>query len=458
MQRYAGKSVLFLVTLGAALTLASPAAAHFVWIDIVDNGGTPTARVMFGESAEPGEGRLLAKIAKTRAWVRMADGTSTELKLAPPATEDQPAALTARLPAGATAVEAACDYGVYTRAPGGVRLQYYAKCMAAGATKPQASKESRMEIVPGRRDGKLEVTVLFDGKPDAGAELIEVNDEGQGSDIKLNADARAIIKPPKSGRLALRAKHAAAGESGEIDGQRYGQTSYYATLVLAGLGADSPAEDSAAAALARAREGRAIWRDFPGFTTDVVVRGDDGKLEARATIDAAGTVELSGERSALHDWAQDQLQSLVQHRMPDGEITEGDVTFVAEPVMHPLGRLIDLGDEQRQSRYRLNGDVITEVNRLMGPQRFTISVLSIHRNGEGKYLPEAFTMSFWDVKTGELKETRAFWNSWRRVGDFDLPERILEIAAGEQGAKTKELMFQNQRLLDRRKKAASTRP
>jgi hypothetical protein len=144
--------------------------------------------------------------------------------------------------------------------------------------------------------------------------------------------------------------------------------------------------------------------------------------------------------------------------MPDGEIAEGDVTFVDEPATHPLGRLIDLGDEGRQSRYRLKDDVILEVSRLAGPQRFTISVLAIQRNAQGKYLPEAFTMSFWDVKTGELKQSRAFWNSWRRVGDFDLPERILEISAGPQGAKTKELTFQNQRLLDRRNAAAGTQP
>ena len=40
---------------------------------------------MFGEAAEPGEARLLAKIAKTRAWVRLADGSSADLKLIPPA-------------------------------------------------------------------------------------------------------------------------------------------------------------------------------------------------------------------------------------------------------------------------------------------------------------------------------------------------------------------------------------
>ena len=188
------------------------------------------------------------------------------------------------------------------------------------------------------------------------------------------------------------------------------------------------------------------------------MRSDDSTLDARATIDASGVVDLSGDRSALHDWAEQQLQSLVQHRMPDGEVAEGNVTFVAEPVAHPLGRLIDLGDPERQSRYRLQDDVITEVNRLAGSERFTISVLAIHRNDERKYLPEAFTMSFWDVKTGELKRSLAYWNSWRRVGDFDLPERILEISAGPQGAKTMELTLGNQRLLDQRKTPTGTQP
>jgi Protein of unknown function (DUF3386) len=441
-----------------ALAIARPAAAHFVWVDIVDDNGTPTARVMFGEEAEPGEAHLLAKIAQTKAWARMADGSLVDLKLTTPATEDQPAFLAARLPAGAVAVEAACDYGVYTRAPGGVRLQYYAKCLAPGTTQSAASKELKMEILPGRQDGKLDVTFLFDGKPDPTAELIEVGDGAQAGEIKLDANARAAIKPRKSGRLALRAKHAAGGESGEIGGQPYGQTWYYATLVLSGLVTEPPIDESAAAALARAREGRAIWRDFPGFTADIAVRSNEGRLDARATIDGAGVVDLSGDRSALHDWAQDQLQSLVQHRMPDGEIAEGDVTFVAEPATHPLGRLIDLGDGQRQSRYRLKDDVILEVNRLMGSQRFTISVLGIHRNAEGKYLPEAFAMSFWDVKTGELKQSLAFWNGWRRVGAFDLPERILEISAGPDGVKTKELTLSNQRLLDRPKATAGARP
>jgi len=67
-------------------------------------------------------------------------------------------------------------------------------------------------------------------------------------------------------------------------------------------------------------------------------------------------------------------------------------------------------------------------------------------------------MTFWDVKTGELKQSLAYWNSWQRVGEFDLPERILEISAGPKGAKTKELTLSHQQLLERRTTGAGAQP
>jgi Protein of unknown function (DUF3386) len=455
--RFFSLPALLIAGLLSVLIPARPVSAHFVWIDIADDAGTHTARVMFGEDPEPGEARLLGKIAKTQAWVRKSDGSTGELALSPPVGEDQPAALTARLPADAAAVEAACDYGVYTRAPGGVRLHYYATCLADATSKSAPSNRLKLEIVPALHDGRLEVAVFLAGKPDASAELIVLDQRGQSSEIKLDPDARASIELPKSGRLALRAKHVASDEAGEISGQKYAQTWYCATLVLPGINGEAKAGGTAAEALARARDGRAIWHNFPGFTTDVAIRSDEGMLDAQATIDASGVVTLSGDRAPLHDWAEQQLQSLVQHRMPDGEVAEGQVTFVAEPTAHPLGQLIDLGDPERQSRYRLKDDVIYQVNRLMGPQRFTISVLSIERNKEGKYLPQAFAMSFWDAAGGELSKTLSYWNTWRRVGNFDLPEVILEVEAVKPAAKTRRLTLSNWQLLDRRSAQASQR-
>ena len=43
------------------------------------------------------------------------------------------------------------------------------------------------------------------------------------------------------------------------------------------------------------------------------------------TIDASGTVSLDAKPGKLTDWAEEQLNSLVQHRMPDGEVSEGKI-------------------------------------------------------------------------------------------------------------------------------------
>ncbi len=88
-----------------------------------------------------------------------------------------------------------------------------------------------------------------------------------------------------------------------------------------------------------------------------------------------------------------------------------------------------------------------EVNRSMGPMRFTISVLEIVRNAEHKYLPRAFTMNFFDAKSGELKTSLGYWNDWQRVGAFDLPKTIIEIDARKGGASTKDISFENCRLV-----------
>ena len=135
--------------------------------------------------------------------------------------------------------------------------------------------------------------------------------------------------------------------------------------------------------------------------------------------------------------------------MPDGEVGEGNITYPDNDRAHPLGRLIDLGDPSLESRYRIKDDVILEVNRSMGSQRFTISVLEIIRNAENKYLPRSFTMNFFDSATGALAMSLAYRNDWQRVGDYDLPQMILEINSRPGGASTRQIVFKNCRLLEK---------
>ncbi len=92
-----------------------------------------------------------------------------------------------------------------------------------------------------------------------------------------------------------------------------------------------------------------------------------------------------------------------------------------------------------------------EVNRSAGPtMRFTISVLEIERNPEGKYLPRSFTMNFFDSKTGELQTSLGYLNAWQRVDGFDLPRTIVEVDAHRGGASTRQITFSNCRLLSAR--------
>ncbi len=439
------------------LTLGLPSAhAHFLWIDAAaGDNGQPQARLYFSETPAPGEPHLIGKIAHAKAWVRDANGKRVELKLGTP---DEEAAL---LPlagevAGAASLETFCDYGIYERGPAGLLLQYYSKCLsgdwAKHADKPSRTDGLELDIVPTLEGGKLTLEVVYQGKPAPGGEVIVVGPNGDEQQFTADEQGRVTANAGSPGKYAVRAARIEADKAGERDGKKYAQTWHYCTLLVDVRGSAAPAaSDSAVDALRRARQERAVWEDFPGYTTDLVVTSGDEKVTAKATIDASGVVELDMPESKLADWVEEQLSSLVQHRMPDGEVSEGDVKWAEENDDHPLGRLVSLGDTAFSSAYRLKDDVIMEVNRSAGPaMRFTISVLEIERNAENKYLPRAFTMNFFNAKSGALQNSLGYWNEWTRVGKFDLPKTILEVDAHPGGTTTRQIVFSNCKLIEQK--------
>lgn len=186
------------------------------------------------------------------------------------------------------------------------------------------------------------------------------------------------------------------------------------------------AEPDAAQLLSQARAARAVWQHFPGFTAEATVLIDGRSERASIAVDKHGTVTSKLGDDKLRDWAEEQLGSVVDHRLPSQPDDEKP-TFADSQTDHPLGRLIRLGDADSGSAYRIRGDVITEVNRRDGPERFTISVLQTVRNQEGKYLPQSFCVTVWDAENGQIKSSSSYLNEWKRVGNFDLPQRILEV-------------------------------
>jgi uncharacterized GH25 family protein len=450
------------VALAAWLLPLGSVQAHFVWVVVKPVDGDDNRSqccVYFGEEAAPGEAHLIRKIAQTKAWVRDAAGDATELKLAVSSDEAAPALVGSCAKHPAASFEAVCDYGVYERGPG-MLLHYYAKHLSGDwqqAAKLARTERLALDIVPTLADNLLRLQVLYKGNPVANAEVVVIDPAGEQQLLKTNEQGQAAT-PAAGGRFAVRAARVEPDRGGQLDGKKYSQTGHYCTLTLdAPSNSTTPVEPSAAKALERARAGRAVWQKFPGFTADLTVYGESGDVSGKMAIDGEGNVSLDMPKSPLADWVQQQLDTLVQHRMPDGEVSEGDVKYADGDRSHPLGRKLDLGDGDTQSVYRIKDDVITEVNRSAGPMRFTISVLETIRNAENKYLPRSFTMSFFDAQSGQLKSSLGYWNEWQRIGAFDLPQTILENNAKNGGTTTRQIVFRNCRLAEPKTARTSAR-
>lgn len=208
------------------------------------------------------------------------------------------------------------------------------------------------------------------------------------------------------------------------------------------------ASPSAEEMMLRAHAARATWEKFPGFRAKVELNRDGQVLSGEVVVSGDGAVSLQFPQAVDLTWAQRKLDSLVAHRLPTGE-TSYNVQFADEQVQHPLGRLIRFNDDRLHSVYRIRGDVITEVHRQMGETRFTISVVEVTRNAEGKYLPRTYTVSFWDGSSGALRSTTTVYHAWVRVGGFDLPQRVLSIETADGGRReVNQIRFSGHELLE----------
>lgn len=434
------------------LVSQAQAFGHFLWLNVPAGGEKPAAaEIYFAETAEPGEAHLVSKIAGTKAWLRTAAHAEAQPISLKKVENDSEGKLVATAAANRTyAVEAVCDYGVVAKGEKPFLLQYYAKYLATASNDElvKLGKSSRLplDIQPQLANDAVRLRVTWNETPLANAEVVVHFPGGDSLDNKTNEDGEVEVRAKERGLYAIRARHI-ENRSGDRDGKSYDQVRHYATLTLALPGADSTATakgQTAAELLRNAREARAVWNDLPGFTTDIVVHFNDERVEGKLIVNSDGDVTIKTPEFAGSEWLEEYLASVMQHRMPEGPRNE-DVRYVDDGDDHPLGRKIALGDGQQDSIYRIKGDVVAEVNRRAGPNRFTISVLEVTRNAENKYLPMYYTMTFWD-KEGQVVSSSTTHDTWTRVGNFDLPLKTVQVTTGKDRRDVKVLEFKNHRL------------
>jgi hypothetical protein len=447
--------------IGTLLLLSSKASAHFLWLDTqIGSDGANHARLIFSDLPQPAGRDLSAKVSHSKLWSRTADGKFADLSFRP-GTAGDAKTLVANVPSfKGICIEASCDYGVYTHGEQNSLLHYYAKTLPPDWLQCgedfARSRRLELDVVPHCKDGTIAFDVLFKNEKAAGQEVVVISPSGEENKLKTDSQGIATCDGAQAGRYAVRARYIEADRSGQRDGKNYSQTWTYctATFEVAAAKGDSKAAAitptrTAAEALAAARAARSVWtKNFPGFSADVEVTVEGEKQAGKLKIGGDGTVTLTMPDSKAADWARDQLESMVQHRMPDGRVAEHNVVYADESVPNPLGRKIILNDGTAHSSYRLKDDVIMEVCRMSGPDtRFTISVLEVEWNREKKYLPRSFVINYFDAKTGALNESAAYGNRWQRVGDFDLPCSLVEISAAKGAEVSRRIDFSHVELL-----------
>jgi len=433
------------LTLVLIFALGTAARAHFLFIRIGEPAEAGrTVEVYFSEKAEAGDPRFIHKVAAARLTLQAAPG-----KFQPLTVREGADRLRASLPAaGPVSVTGFLEYGVLKRETSFL-LRYYPKALAGDPASLRALKpdlHSALEIDAKFEGDHVVLTLLRDGNPVPGAQFTTVDDDLVNDEIKADSAGKATWKPPAPGFYCIYTK-SVLKTPGQWKETPYSEIREFATMAFRWPLSRTDADQEAVTTFQRALAARASWQQFPGFSADVAGNVDGRAFSGKAKIGASGDVSLELDEGVVKPWVEEQLQSLVNHRLPPPKETRPPVLrFGDQDKSNPLGRLLIFDGGQFASSYRVQDDRITVVNRHLGRQNMTITVLDDAKNAEGKQLPRSYTVQYWNADDGTLERTESISNRWTRVGRYDLPASIIVTAATKAGLSVRSIQFSNHQL------------
>lgn len=444
------------LTCALLLLAAIPVHGHFLFVSIGPPAeGGRYAEVYFSELADAGDPRFTDKIAHTSLWLQTAPGQFEPLKVHK--AHDR---LRALVPAtGNYAVIGHCQYGVLARpkqTP--FLLRHFPKAIAGSPEEVNRLKpcdKVPLEIVAAVDGDSLRFTALKDGKPLPKAEFITIDENLTNVKLPGDADGKAAWKPPTPGKYSVYIAHTMKA-NGEAGGKKYEEIRDFATVAFDWPLHRTDADPEAVKLFQEAIAARAMWKDFPGFRADFVANLDGRRYAGVVSVDAKGAVELLHEdpTQAGTDggWVQEQLESIVLHRgarAGSSEPTQPVVRFADRKADHPLGRLLIFDGGRFASSYRVKDKQLLVVNRVMGKQNMTLTILDNDRNAEGLFLPRSYTVQYRDGTTGELKRAETVQQRWQRVGVFDLPALHTVTVGTDSGLSVRSVVLTKHELLKR---------
>jgi hypothetical protein len=435
---------MLMLTLGLAC-VAAPARAHFLFARICPAAeGGRAAEVYFSEFASAGDPRYIDKVAGAKFWIQTTPGQFRPLEMRK--LSDR---LRAHVPVdGSLMIAGQLDYGVLARETTFL-LRHYSKAVAGKPAEVNrlAPKGTQLEVVATFESDRVVLTALLGGKPLPNATFTTVDVNLSGEDLKGDSDGRAIFKPDAPGVYSVYIRHV-DGTSGEHQGTKYKEIREFATLAFSWPLEPTGADPEAVKLFEDALAARAAWKDFPGFTAKIDGTVEDRPFEGTVSVAADGAVKLELGDDVLKDWVREQLESITMHRAA----SQADhnparvLRFADEQADHPLGRLLVFDGGHFATSYRVRGNRITTVNRVLDGKNMTITVLDNEKNPEGHFLPHVYTVQYWDEESGKTVRTETIQDRWTRIGKWDLPAEHTVTTSSDGGYSVRSIKLREHQL------------
>ena len=115
---------------------------------------------------------------------------------------------------------------------------------------------------------------------------------------------------------------------------------------------------------------------------------------------------------------------------------------------HPLGRLLIFEGGHFASSYRVKDRQISVVNRALGRENMTITVLDNEQTSDGHFLPRSYTVQYWDDAKGTLDHSESVQERWQRFRSWDLPTLHTMTTASDAGFSVRSVTLSEHRLLE----------
>ncbi len=188
-------------------------------------------------------------------------------------------------------------------------------------------------------------------------------------------------------------------------------------------------------------------KDFKGFSARLSA-GVNGKMvEGRVEVRLPEEVSVTLPDPEISKWAEDQIGMMAVHRRYrsfDGSDGKHQLTL-GESDSHPLGTLVQIHGDGLNTRYRVNQGRIVQINRNMGPVRFTINVQDSRATPDGKYLNTRYIVYYF-TPSGDLKQVESFNDDPAVVDGLFLPgKRTVFFSEGGQ-VPVRQMIFSDHRL------------